>query len=45
MYRVYKEDRYRDEIIKKGKDRAKIFSWDITAEKTVRVFKKVEKEL
>lgn len=45
MYRVYKEDRYRDEIIKKGKERSKIFSWDITAEKTVRVFKKVEKEL
>ncbi len=44
MYRVYNEDRYRDEIIKKGKERSKIFSWDITAEKMVGVFKRIEKE-
>lgn len=43
MYRVYKDRRYRDEVIKRGKERAKIFSWDTTAEETVRVFKKVEK--
>jgi len=42
MYRIYKEDRYRDELIKRGRERAKDFSWDITAEKTVRVFKKIK---
>ena len=42
MYRVYKEDRYREEIIKKGKERAKDFSWDMTVEKTVSVFEKIK---
>ena len=45
MFKIYKEDRYRDELIKKGKERAKDFSWDITVEKTVSVFKEIEKEL
>jgi len=45
MYKIYTEDRYRDELIKKGKERAKDFSWDETVEKTVRVFKEIEKEM
>ena len=41
MYRVYTEERYREEIIERGKERAKMFSWDVTTEKTKKVFEKL----
>ena len=45
MYRVYTDDRYREEIIERGIQRAKVFDWGITIEKAVKVFEKVAKEL
>ena len=45
MYGVYTDERYREDIIERGKERAKVFDWGITIEKTVKVFEKVAKEL
>jgi len=45
MYKVFTDDKYREEVIEKGKERAKVFDWGITIEKTVKVFEKVAKEL
>ncbi len=38
MYKVYTERGFRKELIEKGKQRSKLFSWDDTVEKTVGVF-------
>jgi len=41
MYNIYKDEQLREELIAKGKERAKLFSWDTTVEKTVEVFEKI----
>lgn len=38
MYKVYTEDRYREEIIDRGIQRAKVFDWEKTVTKTLKVF-------
>ena len=41
MYKMYTEESLRKNLIQKGLERSKSFSWDITAEETLKVFKSV----
>lgn len=41
MHMVYTDDRYRDEIIEKGIQRAKMFDWEKSVKETISVFKKL----
>ncbi|HBB64446.1 MAG: mannosyltransferase [candidate division WS6 bacterium GW2011_GWC1_33_20] len=41
MHKVYKDKKLREELIEKGKERAKLFSWDNTAKQTIEVFRKI----
>lgn len=43
MYRVYSNQEFRSELIKKGEERAKLFSWENTVRETVKVFKSLTK--
>lgn len=44
MYKIYKDRKLRDELIKKGLQRGKEFSWENTTDMTIEVFKSVYKE-
>ena len=37
MYKMYSDNEFRSELIKKGKERAKMYSWDKTVSKTIDV--------
>ena len=37
MYKMYSDNEFRSELIKKGKERAKMYSWDKTVSKTINV--------
>jgi len=37
MYKMYSDNEFRSELIKKGKERAKMYSWDKTVRKTIDV--------
>ena len=41
MYSIFKDEDLREELIKRGKERSKLFSWDRTVEETVEVFKNI----
>ena len=43
MYRVYSDEKFRDEIVKRGMKRAEMFSWERTVKETIRVFKSLGK--
>lgn len=42
MYEVLTNEELREEMIRKGLKRSKMFSWDISAEKTLKVYKELE---
>lgn len=41
LYRVYTDEKLREDLIKKGIERSSIYSWDITVKQTVEVFKNI----
>lgn len=41
MYKVYTQESYRDEVIKKGIERGKNFSWEKSVKETYSVFEKI----
>lgn len=43
MYRVYSDEEFRDEIIKKGTKKARMFSWERAVKETIGVFKSLAK--
>jgi glycosyltransferase involved in cell wall biosynthesis len=38
MYRVYSDEEFRDEIVKRGLKKAEMFSWERAVNETIRVF-------
>jgi glycosyltransferase involved in cell wall biosynthesis len=43
MYNVLSDDGLREDMANKGLERAKIFSWEKTAEETLKVYERVIK--
>ena len=44
MRDIYENEKLREELIKRGKEKAKIYSWDSTVEQTVEVFRRVARQ-
>jgi glycosyltransferase involved in cell wall biosynthesis len=45
MYKLYTDNKLREELIEKGTQRGKLFSWDIAVRKTIEVFKEVSSNI
>lgn len=43
MYRVYSDEEFRDEIVKRGLKKAEMFSWERAVKETIRAFKSLDK--